>query len=69
MGRYEEEEFDDIDLDLDHDEDEDEEDDEETLEELFVTKDGHVVEGKKRAHHSREDEYEPDLETTDDALI
>jgi len=61
MGRYDEEDFDDIDLDRD----EDDEDDEETLGELFVTNDGHVVEGRKRAHRSREDEYEPDLEVTD----
>lgn len=58
MDRYNDEDFDDIDP------DEDEEDDEETLKELFVNDDGHVVEGRKQAHSHREDEYEPDLEMT-----
>ena len=50
-----------------YDEDEDfdldrEDEDYETLEELNIDEDGHVVEGNRRKRRSREDEYEPDYE-------
>lgn len=34
----------------------------ETLEELDVDENGHVIEGRRRPRRSREDEYEPDFD-------
>jgi hypothetical protein len=66
MGRRKKEEEDDIDLDeLDRkdvdDEDEDDEDGE-TLKELDVDENGHVIEGRRRKRSSRDDEYEEDFD-------
>jgi len=35
--------------------------DEDTLEELDVDENGHVIEGRRRKRRSRDDEYEPDF--------
>lgn len=35
---------------------------EETLEELDVDENGHVIEGRRRRRRNRDDEYEPDFD-------
>lgn len=66
MGIYNEEDFDDVDPDRNEEEEDDyeneEDDDKDTLEELFVTNDGHVVEGKNRSRRDFEDEYEENFD-------
>ena len=55
MSFYDE---DDEDLDQDYDELDEEDDDEETLKELDVDDNGHVIEGRRKERRSRDDEYE-----------
>ena len=66
MGRHRKDEDTDLDYDFDREpeDDEEEDEDEETLEELDVDENGHVIEGRRKPR-SREDEYEPDFDFED----